>query len=282
MSYHLSPNLSADGFSDRSRDASPHRGGLTGRKGYNAPLPSHEITPPPSRQSTSPLPSHREGLFGRKGYNSPPPTQSSSDERSHSHSPATGPSFHDGLTGRKGYNAEHPSIDARSDSRSRSSSPATYVPQRREGSLSDRKGYNATPLQSREVSPAPGPAPHPSSLSPSRNPSAYLASYERRSSTSGALSGRKGYNGSPHLMPSDSQHHGGIRGRKGYNTEHERILSAGLGNEPEERKKGHAEHTHAGPVFGLGIREGALSGRKGYNVPHDSGRSRSVSPLPLR
>ncbi|MCJ1331288.1 hypothetical protein MMC10_007977 [Thelotrema lepadinum] len=277
-SPHLSPNLTAEGFSDRSREPSPHRGGLTGRKGYNGPIASFEMTPPPSRHSTSPMPSHREGLFGRKGYNSPPPAQTTSEPNAHMYSPAMGPTFHDGLVGRKGYNAEHPGHhDIFTHSHSRSMSPVPDAPHYREGALRGRKGYNASPAQSREASPVPSTFSH--SRTPSPNPRT-MPSYNRRASESGALSGRKGYNGSPHLLPSETyHHHSGNRGRKGYNApEHERHASAELTPEPI-RRKSQVEYTN--PV-GLGIREGALHGRKGYNKTHDSSRSRSISPMPMR
>ena len=285
MSPRHPPQLPAEFVTERGRQDSPHRSGLTGRKGYNAPLASYELTPPPSRHSTSPFPSHRDGLFGRKGYNSPPPSSSESF-RSHSYSPAMGPSFHDGLSGRKGYNDAHAGMTVPSSERSRSMEPAPYAsPHHREGALSGRKGYNASPSHSRDVSPAPSSSiSH--SRSPSPNPATFL-SQSRRTSTTGALGGRKGYNGSPHLMPSmpseQSHHHshGANRGRKGYNHEHERTLSADyLTAEPEDRRKSRGEH-HT-ETIGLGIREGGLGGRKGYNHSHDSSRSRSVSPMPLR
>ena len=276
-SPHLSPNLSAEGFSDRSREPSPRHGALAGRKGYNAPVASFEMTPPPSRHSTSPLPSHREGLFGRKGYNSPPQAHPTSETSANMYDPSMGPTFHDGLVGRKGYNAEHPGLDIFDQLRPRSMSPA--VPERphyREGALRGRKGYNASPAQSRDASPVPTALS--ASRSPSPNPRAFV-SYDRRSSTTGALGGRKGYNASPHLLPSDSHHSNGNRGRKGYNTEHERHSSHELTPERQPiRRKSHADYMN--PV-GLGIREGALGGRKGYNVTHD-GRARSISPMPMR
>ena len=277
-SPHLSPNLSVHDFSGRGRNTSPRAGALTGRKGYNAPLSAHDLTPPPSRHSHSPLPAHREGLFGRKGYNTPPQHHSDSESHGLSYSPEMGPTFHNGLVGRKGYNAENPMMEVPSHSRSRSISPAPYGSSYREGSLSGRKGYNAPIASSHEASPAPSTASYFQSRSPSPNPHANPASYERKLSSNGALGGRKGYNSSPRLLPGESHHHSGNRGRKGYNMEHDRSFSAEFSAPPEVRKKSHADYN--GPV-GLGIRDGSLSGRKGYNRAYDSSRSRSVSPLPL-
>ena len=195
------------------------------------------------------------GLHGRKGYNEP--AFASQQESTPPPSRHSTPSHRDGLFGRKGYNT--PGTLSPANSRSPSPAAGTF-----HDGLSGRKGYNAehpridiaSHSRTRSISPAPS------------------SNYSRE----GALSGRKGYNTSPHSRdkspaPSSSYSHsnshsysrspspnpaaflaasergastsGALRGRKGYNAPPMPII---LSNE----------------TF-----HGGMRGRKGYNKEHE-------------